>query len=417
MAAVPAHIPAAATAETPAAAPSAVSAPHAAPATAASTAAHTLSSAAFVASAPAAATAATVQQVVAGFLGVAEVQLFQLSAKTLEGAKAALALPLAQQAALDIFLASPPPSSAEDLTTKVASLFSVTEEERKYPWRATLRLVREAFDTMAGVDAERSKALFADMAKQGSLTPDVAATLQMLLFWSPDEQLAYASSLLHYNAAQCLQVFNHIASSRQPKGLASTAEQFVRERGSAIVTLNTPLWPREHAFATCQLQQLQGSASVSGGGVTARRSFAAASAQGCGFGAAVGGGYAPVGQLQDGSWAADTSAAEAAAAKETASLRRQVVALERKLGRGQQVPERAAHYQGAQQQQQQYQQQQQHYAHRGRGRGGARGTSGGGHAEQEPSSAPTAEASAPPAPPATVTKRWDPLGGARPLGN
>ena len=124
MAAVPAHIPAAATAETPAAAPSAVSAPHAAPATAASTAAHTLSSAAapaFVASAPAAATAATVQQVVAGFLGVAEVQLFQLSAKTLEGAKAALALPLAQQAALDIFLASPPPSSAEDLTMMVLS--------------------------------------------------------------------------------------------------------------------------------------------------------------------------------------------------------------------------------------------------------------------------------------------------------
>ena len=103
-------------------------------------------------------------------------QLFLLSRTTLEGAKAALALPLAQQAALDIFLASP----------KVASLFSVTEEERKYPWRATLRLVREAYDTMAGVDADRSRALFADMAKQGTLTPEVATTLQLLLFFSED---------------------------------------------------------------------------------------------------------------------------------------------------------------------------------------------------------------------------------------
>ena len=112
------------------------------------------------------------------FLGVTEEQLFQLSTKTLEGAKAALALPLAQQAALDIFLASPPTSPAEDLSTKVATLFSVTEEERKYPWRATLRLVREAFDT------DRSKALFADMAKHGSLTPEVATTLQLLLFFT-----------------------------------------------------------------------------------------------------------------------------------------------------------------------------------------------------------------------------------------
>ena len=113
MAAVPAHIPAAATAATPVAVPSAVPVPHAAPATAVTTAVHILAPAAATASAasapvilaPAAATAATVQQAVATFLGVTEGQLFQLS-RTTQGAKAALALALAQQAALDIFLAS-----------------------------------------------------------------------------------------------------------------------------------------------------------------------------------------------------------------------------------------------------------------------------------------------------------------------
>ena len=254
--------------------------------------------------------------------------------------------------------------------------------------------------------------LFAESAEMGRYS-----LLSLILFVSRKERLA----IHNWGIAQLMDRADLLA------------------HGAAIAALDMPLFPPNagEECAALNTRMLRGSdESVSGGSAQASQAWTSAffseSASLLPGRRVTGAGYAPVGQLQDGSWAADTSAAEAAAAKECASLRRQVVALERRLvdsggqvrrsGRGQaqqypaaqQYPQQQQHPQQQQQQylQQQQQQQPQHYTYRARGRGGGRGARGGGLEEQEtaPLLTPVAETTPAPAQ-ASAPKRWDPSTG------
>jgi hypothetical protein len=191
-----------------------------------------------------------------------------------------MAFPTGRQAkvymALTQIRSTPQPDSA---TVQLAAQFAKDADRRLHPWMETWQLVADAAAASAGVSKAQLQAVMAESARQRTLTVEDASFLHVLLFFTPEEQLRFAASILAYSGMQRLQIFNWIvANMPPPSGSSSPApDVFVRTRGQQILELRAPLWPRDDRFSGPTLQLFTAN-PISGGGPTTNTSAFRASA-------------------------------------------------------------------------------------------------------------------------------------------
>jgi len=180
--------------------------------------------------------------------------------------------------------------------------------------RLQLKHFRDEFRAQGAVDTIKKE--FEAAAKVGNLTPLESIIGRYVMYEGEYGGYLLMCLILRTPPETRLLLHNWSIAGAMSDG---KKEAF----GAAIASLEVPLFPDVEPFVALNQRILTQGSSVSGGGTDTL--FASREDI---FGktktSVSGGGYAPLGQLPDGSWAADTSAVEA-------GLRRQIAALERRV--------------------------------------------------------------------------------------
>ena len=307
----------------------------------------------------------------AGHLAVKSVDLSVMPDMILAQAMDELKFTLRQKAGLYTYVAQERNVHKDDLH----SYLKERDNRSAFPWklqeaRAMLQVARMHESFAAKNAFQDLTEEFESQAKSGLLTPVEVLLGQYALYCKDVNfgRFAMMSLILRVPASSRIEVHNWQLAQDLP---VATKEAY----GTNISKLTFPLFPPTSntltAFNTKLLNEgIEGGAPGTTGtpGSILSKLFALS---GTGlFGgttSVVGGGMAPVGQLQDGSYAADTSNLEKDVHKQNAELKRQIKGMERKL---------AAFGAPPRQPQQQYQ----------RGRGGYRGGLRGGALDPQPTS-------------------------------
>jgi hypothetical protein len=203
----------------------------------------------------------------------------------------------------------------------IAAVHEKAEERKLYPWKVeeerALRLHQRfgtefAAATSSGTDPfDALKTAFIANAKAGLLGPEHTLILSYLLF---SESTQYGAFLL---ANLLLHVPSEARLSTHNWGLAQEMEPTYRHSmGTRIATLDRPLFPPNAPGSDALNAKLLTALPV--GGARPDQGELSILPQ------LTGAGYLAVGQLNDGSWAADSTPLEA-------ELRRQIDGMERKL--------------------------------------------------------------------------------------
>lgn len=208
-------------------------------------------------------------------------------------------------------------------------------EARVHPWRPGYDAVCSELDVLGHCTKESLQDEFATKAKNHEVTTDSAALLQALLFFDEAERLKLAAAVIRWSGTQLLQLFNGLAARRQSKDVLDT-KMFIEQRGSLLLHLTTPLWPRDSRFTQLQQMQFSQLTQVAGGGSERTYQFPCGPilsftnvgyATGPAPAAVSGGGHLHVERLRNGSWVADASPVEAKVAK----VQRHVDAIDKRI--------------------------------------------------------------------------------------
>ena len=197
---------------------------------------------------------------------------------------------------------------------------------RLHPWRVVWQQVADATAGLRKPTASQLRQSMAEMAKGGRLTMEDAWLLHILLWFPPEDHLAYAAAMLHYTGQPRTQVFNHMVATREPDAGSALdkASAFVALKGAEILQLTVPLYPRDDRFALPTMSIFSTLQPPAGGRSQNSRpdrstfaSVALGSATGFGTSGSEGedpsgGGTLAVQQQSDGSWGVDVSVIEQA---------------------------------------------------------------------------------------------------------
>ena len=272
-------------------------------------------------------------------------------------------LTAAQQAGMFLLLGT---------TDPLREHFSEQEKRQREQWRVVEQ--KHAADRvgMKKVSLGALQKDFIDMSKHQLLTEEEAMIGTYVLFGDDDARKFFSCTLMRKRNFERVQAHNFFVASSM-----SDPEYFLTTHGVKLLTMPYPLFPPTEEFTSINTKLLFDVVEGGAAATTLPRIYR--------YGPGVtGGGYAPIGQLHDGSWHADTTALEQQNQQEVqrqqqinAELRKQIAGMERKLSLLGAPPR-------VNRQQQQPQQQRGGY----RGRGGGRALHGG-EAVTEVSECPT----------------------------
>lgn len=260
------------------------------------------------------------------------------------------ALTAAQQAGVFVVLGSSDP---------LREHFSEQEKRQRDQWRVSEQkhsADREATKHLSWPSLQKS---FVDMAKNQLLTEEEAVLGTYLMFGDEDARKFFSCTIMRKRNFERVQAHNFYVASRM-----EDPDCFLASHGSKLLSLQYPLFPPTNEFTSLNTKLLfevvEGGGTPSSIKATLPRLFR--------YDTVAGGGFAPIGQLQDGSWAADVTRLEDKNKELEAanrSLKSQIQGLERKF-----------HRQGSDQNPPAYARNENPQPWRGRGRGG-RGARGG----------------------------------------
>lgn len=203
-------------------------------------------------------------------------------------------------------------TSDVDPVDTLAQQFERQDRRSRELWRLPVEVLQSEWKAILQQPPDELKNEYLELAKASAMNIEDALQVQYLLFASPEEQRVWAAMIMRKSGNERLKSHNlHVACRREPA--------FLQIYGQKLLNFELPLFPPTQDFQSLNTRLLAQS-MVQGGearpdigsSVFARHREVSGS------------GFAPVGQLPDGTWAADTSTVEA-------SLRRQVTALERKV--------------------------------------------------------------------------------------
>lgn len=222
--------------------------------------------------------------------------------------------------------------SAVSATMLLAEQFANQEKRNRDIWRPTMEALQEewkAIDSQPDVELRNE---FTELAKASSITMEDALQLHYLLFATDQQRKRWAATLMRRQGLERLKCHNFsVAAQREAS--------FAQIHGAKLLTFQLPLFPSTQEFQALNTRLLSNMETVvQGAGIRTSSSTPNAPFKTQNHGSfpqlhdesisgtkgVEGAGYAPVGQISDGTWVADTSKIEA-------SLKRQIRFLERRV--------------------------------------------------------------------------------------